>query len=368
MKRRLVVIAVLAVGCADAALESTPGPDGAPADDPDAAALDAKPTADANPAPDAESPLDWDRVDVNVPDGLLCDIPADYLDLGGDPTYVPCDLEADRFSDVDPEAAPDQLRIVTWNIRFGIESANVLDALRTHAELSSADVLFLQEVPRHDLSSEPAGINEARDLAQALAMDYVFAVEWDRRLNEDQGGEHGVAILSKYPIGNVTQIRHVPLNDWYAEDSRYGGRMTLGADLLVGGRRYRVYASHLDTRPTLPDDSGRAEQGAEIRADADDPSHPTFQIVGGDLNTWTCNPLIADCTSAPAAEAVVENFLGDGWADGTAGFTGVTHLGIGFFPQRLDWLFYRGGDATPGTAVDDAGASDHFPVYFDIEL
>ncbi|MBI5525687.1 MAG: hypothetical protein HY897_05080 [Deltaproteobacteria bacterium] len=321
--------------------------------------------ADGGPA---DGGVVFEETPVNVPSGFLCNIPDDYVANGGDPTYVPCDVEADRFTNRDPSVLPASLRIATWNIQFGIESVTIASELQQSAEISGADLLFLQEVARNDLSSVPPNINQARDLAALLSMNYVFAVEWDRRLNADEGGEHGVAILSKYPIGGVTQIRHVPLNDWYAEDNRYGGRMTLGADLYVGGILVRAYSAHLDTRPRFPNGDGRAQQGAEILADADLPSRPSRQIMGGDLNTWTCNPTISDCTKPPAAEKVIQNILAAGWSDGTEGYTGITQLGEGFFPQRLDWLFYRGAAAKAGDAARDAKGSDHFPVYFDLLL
>jgi endonuclease/exonuclease/phosphatase family metal-dependent hydrolase len=301
-------------------------------------------------------------VGVNVPSGYLCDIPPDYVAMGGDPTYVDCDVESDdTLSDRDPATVPASLLVVAWNVEFGNASATVLSELETNPDVAGADVLLLSEVARYNLASNPPMIDQARDLAVALAMNYVFAVEWDRREDPAELGEHGVAILSKYPLGNVTQIRHTPVNDWYAETMHYGGRISLGADALVGGVPMRLYVSHLDTRGA---DGGRAMQAAETRADADLPGRPALEVVGGDMNTWTCNPAIADCTMAPAAEQLVEDYLAAGWSDGCAGWNGVTELGAGIFPQRLDWLFYRGGPATPGMAAASASGSDHDPIWF----
>jgi endonuclease/exonuclease/phosphatase family metal-dependent hydrolase len=153
------------------------------------------------------------------------------------------------------------------------------------------------------------------------------------------------------------------LNDWYAEDGLYGGRITLAVDALVGGTRVRLHASHLCTRGGA---AGRAAQAAEARADADLAGRPSIAVLGGDLNTWTCNPTLADCTHPPAAEQLVQDFLASGWSDGTAGFTGHTQLGEGILPQRLDWIFYRGHTGAPGARVDAAG-SDHFPIWFDLD-
>ncbi len=130
----------------------------------------------------------------------------------------------------------------------------------------------------------------------------------------------------------------------------------------------RVYASHLCTRPQFPNDDPRAVQGAEIRIDAALAGRPLVQVVGGDLNTWTCNPANSDCTSSPDAEAIIVDFLADSWGDGTAGYNGRTQLGEGFFPQRLDWLFVKGAAVTPGIALTDVDGSDHLPLFTDLAL
>lgn len=314
---------------------------------------------------DGGGPSDFVELPVHVPVGPLCHIPAGWVPDGGlEATYLTCGLASDRFTDRDPAIAPSKLEVVAWNIEFGKEHATVLSELLTRAELKDADVLLLSEVSRDSLSSEPARVDQARELARALKMNYLFAVEWDWREHPDRLGEHGVAILSKYPIGNATQLRHVPQRDWWTEDRQYGGRITLGADLWVAGRRVRVYSSHLCTRGG---ETGRAAQAAEIRADAQLAGRASLQIVGGDLNTYLCNPTLGtDCTKPPSAEQAIEDFLADGWLDGTEGFNGHTQLGAGLLLQRLDWIFYRGGTSTPGAAVTSAQGSDHFPVYSSI--
>lgn len=298
----------------------------------------------------------------NVPMGALCNIPPDYVAKGGDTTNIPCDVAADSLSDRNPSTVPSTLRVVAWNVEFGKQSAAVLDALAKQPELAG-DFLLLSEVPRASKTSTPSDIDLAREIATRMKLNYLFAVEWDRRDVPAELGEHGVAVLSKYPLGNVTQIRHPALNDWYAQDKLYGGRLTLGADALVGGKRMRVYASHLCTRGA--GDAGRAMQAEGIRKDADLAGRPALELVGGDLNTWTCNPNVADCSKAPAAEKVVKDFLGAGWSDGTEGWNGITQIGKGFFPQRLDWLFYRGAKAVPGHRAE-SDASDHKPIYFQV--
>jgi endonuclease/exonuclease/phosphatase family metal-dependent hydrolase len=351
---RAIVIACLAFGCSTAASNSAP----------DAAS----PKPDSARVPDAAPDAFVDgfvEATPNEPTGALCDIAPDYVALGGDPYRPPCAIEIGSYRD--PELAPKTtLRVVAWNVEFGNNAQAIVDALTTRPELADADVLLLSEVPRASLTSNPQNIDLAKQLAISLHRSYAFAVEWDRREVPGELGEHGVAVISRYPIGKPRQLRHVQLNDWYSSDHLYGGRPSLGVDIDVGGHVFAAYVSHFDTRGL--GDTGRAMQSAELRADATAPGRPAIVVDGGDFNTWNCNPLVADCTVAPSAEQTVKDFLAEGWSNGDGSWNGISHYGNGFFPQRLDWAFYRGPGSIPGEADAGAGGSDHLPIYFDLKL
>ncbi len=348
------VFSLLAVACGSAVPPASPSSGDDDIDQPDAA---------ITPTPDAFTPA-FDESPTFEPDGPLCDIPADYVASGGNPHDPPCAIAIGNYRD--PAAPKSSLRVVAWNVEFGNDSATVIDALLTRPELANADILLLSEVPRRSLTSEPDNLDLAHELAVRLHRSYAFAVEWDRREVPGELGEHGVAVVSRYPIANARMIRHAQLNDWYGEEHLYGGRVSLGVDILVGTTVLSAYVSHFDTRGT--GDGGRAMQAAELRVDATAPGRPAIVVDGGDFNTWTCNPLVSDCTAAPDAEQAIEDFLAGGWKNGDGAWNGVTQLGKGFFPQRLDWIFYRGPGAVPGQADADAGGSDHLPVYSDIQL
>lgn len=322
------------------------------------------PSGTSSSPPTASAAPVWSAIGTLVPAGPLTRLPVGYLAAGGDPVRPPHVLEADRFSTRLATQVPAALKVVAWNVEYGRHSQAVLDQLQRDPELFDADVLLLTEIPRADPESNPPGINLAREIARVLGMDYVLAPSWYRALEVPGGGEHCSAILSKYPLGNVRHLRLQPAYDHYSGLRRIGGRHALSADLQVGQGRVGVSVVHLATRDFGPE---RALQADEVLADANAAGRPAVQIVGGDFNTWNCSPMRWDCTQPQTAESCLRRFFDTGWADGTAGFRAFTQVGLGFFPQRLDWIFVRGASVLPGHARPTS-AADHLPIFTRIVL
>lgn len=366
----LVLLGSCAHGCGGSSGGAAAGNAAAPASSTTPAASPAPtvpPAVGVAPTPVTPAPVGspaFTQLAVALPQGPLMQVPPGYVQSGGDPVRPPMLYEADRFTDRNPALVPSPLRVVAWNVRLGSESDRVLQALRTHPRLAGADVILLTEVGRGCLDSRPQLMNQARELAIALRMDYALVAEWDHREVPTKLGENCSAILSKYPIGGpLAVIRHGPLHDYWRQSRYYGGRVTLGADLLIGNRLLRVYTSHLCVRDFTG--QGRARQAAEALADADLPGRTGAQLYAGDLNTWAANPLLGDVTRPPFAEPVIQDFLAAGWTNGTG--SGFSHLGNGFFPQRLDWLFHRGVIAGAG-AIEEVGGSGHRPLWMTFDL
>ena len=100
-----------------------------------------------------------------------------------------------------------QLRVATYNIHKGLSIFNrrvVIHALRDQLRALNADVVFLQEVAgRHDAHAKRHG-NWPREpqhefLADTVWQDHAFSHAYGRNAVYE-GGEHGNAILSRYPI------------------------------------------------------------------------------------------------------------------------------------------------------------------------
>ncbi len=93
------------------------------------------------------------------------------------------------------QAPPPALRILSYNIRHGRGMDGKVDLPRIAAVLAAAepDLVALQEVDRKCRRS--GGVDEAAELGARLGMEARFGA-----FMKYQGGEYGMAILSRFPI------------------------------------------------------------------------------------------------------------------------------------------------------------------------
>src|SRR5712692_11135736 len=90
------------------------------------------------------------------------------------------------------------LRVMTYNIHVGVGMDKKLDLQRIADVINREhpDLVGLQEVDRGVKRTE--GLDEIAELARMTKMEYAFAHNLDY-----QGGQYGVAILSRFPILKV---------------------------------------------------------------------------------------------------------------------------------------------------------------------
>lgn len=100
-----------------------------------------------------------------------------------------------------PEAGT--LRVVSYNIRHGRGMDSTVDLERTAAVLRALrpDVVGLQEVDNR--VTRTGSVDQAERLGRLLGMHHAFG-----KFMDYQGGQYGMAILSRFPVGAV---REVPL-------------------------------------------------------------------------------------------------------------------------------------------------------------
>ncbi len=104
-----------------------------------------------------------------------------------------------------PTHPPEPLRVMSYNIRHGEGNDGVLDLARAAAVIAAVDphVVALQEVDRE--CGRSGSVDQAAWLGEALDMDHRFGA-----FMEYDGGEYGMAILSRLPIVDSENYRLPP--------------------------------------------------------------------------------------------------------------------------------------------------------------
>ncbi|HEX8354515.1 MAG TPA: endonuclease/exonuclease/phosphatase family protein [Pyrinomonadaceae bacterium] len=239
------------------------------------------------------------------------------------------------------------LRVMSYNIHVGVGMDKKLDLKRIAdvIKLQRCDLVGLQEVDR---GVERTGrVDEIKELARLTGMDYAFAHNLDY-----QGGQYGVAVLSRYPILAVDHRR-------YANVRERERRGFIRVEVEVKGRRLGFVTTHLDYQFA----DGRLFETRQLLDALKDVRGPL--IVTGDFN---------EEPEGAAYGLMREAGFADGWLRGRG--ARATSPGEGAtYPadkprKRIDYVFYRGvgadhpphDDEDASAAVPDTLASDHRPV------
>jgi len=300
---------------------------------------------------------------------------ADAPDDASETTFIDCAIEGASFSTVEPSPA-DALVVLAYNILRGFEVDAQVELITSGVDFPVPDVLLLSEVDRGCRRTNFRNI--ARDYAERLGYYYVYATEFVE-LPGDRGPtgpydpplcEHGNAIVSRYPLGNVRQIRHAENRSWYTppgtpdpDEPRLGGRIAIAADARIGAKLVRLYVMHLEsTLSALPIRDAQAE---EIAADSEGLDRPV--IAGGDMNTFF---YFNDLATGTLVEPGVKSFLDRGYEDAHQDLALESrYTTFDPIPMVLDLIL------TKGVVVTQAGRcpprrceslSDHLPVFAEI--
>jgi len=227
---------------------------------------------------------------------------------------------------------PAELRVMTYNIRHGEGMDGVVDLARTAAVIAAAhpDVVALQEV---DLDTGRTGrVDQAATLARLAGLEHrAFGAFMDY-----DGGQYGMAVLSRYPIESSRVIDLPP--------GRHEPRTALLAVIARPDAPFAIVGVHFDW---LEDDGSRfAQARALVRALAGD-DRPT--VIAGDFN------------DVPGSRTI--EYLDDAWTriakDRGAAFTFPSPEPV----KEIDLVYTRGmRGAGHATVIDERAASDHRPV------
>jgi len=292
-----------------------------------------------------------------------------------DPIRIDCRLEGASFA---PARVPprDDVVLMAYNVQRGLRTGAQVEALRGDPEIPAPDVVLMSEADRGCERTDCR--NVARDWAKALAMNYVYGVEFVElpRFWGPGGGrlrrrcEHGNAVLSRYPLGNVRLMRHAVNRSWDSwwqrllrvGEPRLGGRMALAADVKVGERYLRVYSVHFESKGGR---DYRPAQAAEVGEDG--VRQPFGAIIGGDMN---CVEYRSDLVAGTSLDGVTQGLLGRGYVDAHAGVSPAKRV-TSRSGNLIDLVLGRGVtvlEAGVGDATLWGELSDHLPVWARVRL
>ncbi|TWG98981.1 endonuclease/exonuclease/phosphatase family metal-dependent hydrolase [Mesorhizobium sp. J18] len=289
------------------------------------------------------------------------------------------------------------MKIVTYNIQYGIGLDGRFDLKRIADAVRGADIIALQEVTRNNPQ------NGGRDLVSGireLLPDYFaffgapYAADMGSRIEDGRAVEtwfeFGNMILSRTPI-QATRSLLLPRRRSYGKLNLQRGALEALIDTPFGPVRF--YSVHLDhTRPDERMDQirfllGRAlgyplEGGAVSGVDEigfPEPPHPEAFILLGDFNMIPGSPEYLAMTGMPDDEHGMPwratNPVDAARHAGSAGgetFTWIDprHPEDASRRRRIDYGFVSAGMAGRIVSVRvDHGAkgSDHLPVWFELE-
>ena len=227
------------------------------------------------------------------------------------------------------------LRVLVYNIHAGRDAAGIDNLERVAALITSteADLVLLQEVDRGTARS---GKVDQLDVLMRLTRLYgAFGKSLDY-----QGGDYGIAILSRWPItGHQTvRLRVDP------PQVRAGGSIEPRVALVVTTNGFRIINTHLDASR---EETFRLMEIADLLPEIKR-QKPLF--AGGDFNAEPNSNV----------HVRVTELLRDAWLECGEGesLTYPADTPI----KRIDYLFLPPDARCTSARVIDTKASDHRPV------
>ena len=240
-------------------------------------------------------------------------------------------------STVPKDQIPRDLRVMAYNIHHAnppsIPDSIDIDAIMSTIASQDPDILALQEIDANTGRSGKG--NQAEVIAEKLGMNVFFgkAIDYD-------GGEYGVAVLSKYPMSEE-KVHRLPSAPGTNGEPRV---LTSVKISLPGNNSIRFGSTHLDAQK---EDTKRLLQIAEILKIGSEEKLP--MIIAGDFN-------------APPGSEVIdlldENFTRT--CDNCEPTIPV-HNPV----KAIDFIAYKPGNFFSVKAhkvINETYASDHLPV------
>ncbi len=258
--------------------------------------------------------------------------------------------------DAHPPAVPAlRVKVLTYNVLGGRNTDGARDLSRLAEVINTLDpdIVALQEVDRR--TGRLNGVDLPAELAKLTGMDFVFG-----RAMDYDGGEYGEAILSRFPIIDVTN-HALP----HQETSEPRAALAATIQFPTSAQTFVFIGTHLDHLRSPEDRIAQATEINEvIKAYANLPV-----LLAGDLN------------AEPGSEPM--RILQVRWTDAWAGEENRFTYPSDAPRKRIDYLLYRPENRWSviktyrGIDIHHADtswlallnlASDHLPLMAEFEL
>jgi len=287
------------------------------------------------------------------------------------------------------------MKLVSFNIQYGVGQDGVYNLDRTIASLGGADIIMLQEVERH---WERTNFDDQIALIAGAFPDYFWAYgahyDMDASYLDDASRfvqrrrQHGDMILSRVPL---ISVRTLALPDTAVLSPHFNMHRGLQEALIEWqGRFIRLYNTHLNHLcPELQAPQIKAIMGfihdakkSGLAWSGDFPSDPNWMeggkltvpddvILTGDMNFCYCDPGYSDFTgpiSRDYGRIYTEKHLMDSWT-----VTGHSEDAGDSCPPfgRLDYCFVSPSlrNSVTNSWLDENNiASDHYPYWVELDL
>ncbi|MBI5546705.1 MAG: endonuclease/exonuclease/phosphatase family protein [Deltaproteobacteria bacterium] len=234
------------------------------------------------------------------------------------------------------QSAARRLRVATWNLQSCRRGLTRVAQLLRGLEV---DAVALQEVDRR--STRSGGVDQAAALASAAGFAhhrFFGAVDWD-------GGDYGLALLSRWPLGSV-RTGLLP-NEPGLEPRIHGS-----AVLELPGAPVFLHVTHLtNTRARL-----RLQQAGTIAHRLSRSDLP--QVLLGDFNAFP--------DSAP--HHLLCRLLVDAFRAAGEGPGGTYPLPLFLPTVRIDYVFVAREVSVTSARVVHTDASDHHALVADLRV
>lgn len=241
-----------------------------------------------------------------------------------------------------PDRAEGTLRIASYNIRAALGG---LDAVTEDLRRLDPDLVALQEVERGIARSRSQ--DQAGHLGRDLGLNWAFAGSF-----EVDGGEHGIAVLSRYPILQEEIVR-------LPQGTGRWPRVALKVRVDAPGGPLTFVCVHL-ARPwgwPLSNLGARLEQMDALLESLEGVEGPV--IVAGDFNSL---PISWEAWKMAHRLQAAWNPWRDGWANSFP----LESIGWPRGAVQIDHVFHDADWQSRGFWAGSLSASDHRPVVADL--